>query len=158
AGGQAALAQDLVFCAQEHGYCRLPYPTRVIYGIPGRGTAVDVRGRGVRCDNAIFGDPAPGIPKRCAYVARRVPSRGWEDPRQWGRGDWRREGRGGWPIGREAIWRTCASENGVCTFRGHKRVRYGAGRTFAEGVFRNGVRCNNSTFGDPVPGVRKTCH
>jgi hypothetical protein len=61
-----AQAQSLVPCARENGFCRVPYPTRVIYGIP--------------CSNGAFGDPAPGVPKRCAYVARRY-DRGdrWRD-------------------------------------------------------------------------------
>ena len=64
-----AQAQGLVPCAREHGFCRVPYPTRVIYGVPGRSTEIYVR-RGVSCSNSVFGDPAPGIVKRCDYVAR----------------------------------------------------------------------------------------
>jgi len=63
-------AQGLVPCAREHEFCRVPYSTRVIYGVPGQSTEVFVRGGGVPCSNRVFGDPAPGIPKRCAYVAR----------------------------------------------------------------------------------------
>ncbi|EIM28333.1 hypothetical protein [Microvirga lotononidis] len=66
-----AQAQGLVPCSREGGYCRVPYPTRVIYGVPGRRAEVFVRGGGIACSNSIFGDPAPGTPKRCAYVARR---------------------------------------------------------------------------------------
>jgi len=75
-----AQAQSLVPCAREHGFCRVPYPTRVIYGIPGRSAEVFVREGGIPCSNRVFGDPAPGVPKRCAYVARR-PDRGdrWRD-------------------------------------------------------------------------------
>jgi hypothetical protein len=75
-----AQAQSLVPCAREHDFCRVPYPTRVIYGVPGRSTEVFVRERGIPCSNRVFGDPAPGIPKRCAYVARRF-DRGdrWRD-------------------------------------------------------------------------------
>jgi hypothetical protein len=75
-----AQAQSLVPCAREHGFCRVPYPTRVVYGIPGRSTEVFVREGGVPCSNRVFGDPAPGVPKRCAYIARRY-DRGdrWRD-------------------------------------------------------------------------------
>ncbi len=156
AGGQAALAQNLIPCAEENGYCRVPYSTRVVYGVPGRSTAMNVRGPGIRCANDVFGDPAPGIAKRCAYVARRG-SGGWEDPRHWGREGWGRDGWGGGPVRGRVAWRTCAPENGFCNFHGSKRVRYGAGWHFAEGVFRNGVRCNNAMFGDPAPGVPKVC-
>jgi hypothetical protein len=65
-----AQAQSLVPCAREHGFCRVPYPTRVIYGVPGGSAEVFVRDGGVPCSNRVFGDPAPGVPKRCAYVAR----------------------------------------------------------------------------------------
>lgn len=65
-----AQAQGLVPCARENGFCRVPYPTRVIYGIPGRSVEVFVRDGGVPCSNRVFGDPAPGVVKRCAFIAR----------------------------------------------------------------------------------------
>jgi hypothetical protein len=73
-----AQAQGLVPCAREHEFCRVPYPTRVIYGVPGRSVEIFVRGGGVPCSNRMFGDPAPGIAKRCAYVARGY-DRGFRD-------------------------------------------------------------------------------
>lgn len=66
-----AQAQTFVPCAREHDYCRVPYPTRVIYGVPGRSTELFVQRGGIPCSNRVFGDPAPGVPKRCIYVARR---------------------------------------------------------------------------------------
>ncbi|WP_114945680.1 hypothetical protein [Microvirga calopogonii] len=66
-----AQAQGLVPCSREGGFCRVPYPTRVIYGVPGRSAEIFVGRGGISCSNSIFGDPAPGTPKRCAYVARR---------------------------------------------------------------------------------------
>jgi hypothetical protein len=132
-----AVAQNLVPCAREGGYCRVPYPTRVFYGVPGRLTAIEVRGRGVPCTNEVFGDPAFGARKSCFFVARR--------------------GVEGDDIEPVARWRTCAREDEYCDFNGRKRVRYGARGRFVEGVFRNGVSCDNDTFGDPVPGVRKAC-
>jgi hypothetical protein len=135
----AALAQRLVPCAQEDGYCRVPYPTSVIYGVPGRSTAIYVRAGGVPCSNEVFGDPAPYVRKRCAYVAR-----GYTGPEDDDEGD-------------VLSWRPCAREGGFCDFGGRKRVRYGANGRFFEGIFRNGVYCDNSTFGDPAYGVRKSC-
>ncbi|MCB8819104.1 hypothetical protein [Microvirga rosea] len=153
-GSTGASAQGLVPCAREHGFCQVPYPTRVVYGVPGREAVVDVRGRGIPCSNEAFGDPAPGIPKRCAYVARGYGG-GFEEPRPRPHRD-----RPRWDEDEEyraAAWRTCADEDGFCGFRGSKRVRYGAHGRYAEGVYRSGVGCNNGTFGDPVPGVRKHC-
>ena len=76
-----ALAQgNLVPCAEENGYCRVPYPTRVFYGVPGSVVGRDVDQRGVQCSNEIFGDPAPHSTKSCSYVARgggvELPPRG----------------------------------------------------------------------------------
>lgn len=82
--GSSAQAQDLVPCAREGGFCRVPYPTRVIYGVPGRSVELFVREGGVACSNSIFGDPAYGRPKRCSFVARgydRGPGR-WDDGRR----------------------------------------------------------------------------
>ena len=73
-----AQAQSVVPCARESGFCRVPYPTRVIYGIPGRSVEVFVREGGIPCSNRVFGDPAPGVAKRCAYVAR-ARDRGYRD-------------------------------------------------------------------------------
>ncbi|MFC4172053.1 hypothetical protein ACFOYU_08275 [Microvirga sp. GCM10011540] len=158
----SAVAQGLVPCAPEGGFCRVPYPTRVVYGIPGRTTAREVGGRGIPCSNEVFGDPAPGIPKRCAYIERRFdrdggwgPDRGrpgpdFDRPRRDFRGpDWRDD--------RAAAWQFCARENDFCDFRGTRRVRYGAGRRFVERVSRDGIPCNNRAFGDPAPGVLKVC-
>jgi hypothetical protein len=93
----SAQAQNLVPCAREDGFCRVPYPTRVIYGVPGRGIEIFVREGGVPCSNRVFGDPAPGIRKRCAFVARGY-DRGYRDrddgyrrgPRNYDRGGYDR--------------------------------------------------------------------
>jgi len=127
----------LVPCAEENGFCRVPYPTRVFYGIPGRNAVLDVSGRGIPCSNEVFGDPAPGVRKQCAYLARGVGGPDYQD-----------DGPG---------WRTCAWENEFCNFRGSKRVRYGGEGRFVEGIYRGGVDCSNGTFGDPAPRVRKFC-
>jgi hypothetical protein len=121
---------NLVPCAEENGFCSVPYPTRVFYGVPGRHATLDVNGRGVACSNEVFGDPAPGVPKSCMYLAH------------------------GMDVHEEHV---CAWENEFCSFRGERRVRYGAEGRFVEGIYRNGVTCDNETFGDPIPGVRKFC-
>lgn len=163
----AAFAQNLVPCARENEFCRVPYPTQVVYGVPGRRTAVEVDGRGVQCSNDVFGDPARGIPKRCAYRAQGYGERGGGEQRYQDRGPYR-ENRAYRAVdaysfrGRESgydapAWRTCAAENGFCNFGGAKRVRYGVRGRFVEGTYRNGTACSNSVFGDPVPGQPKIC-
>lgn len=127
-------------------------------------TAREVAGRGIPCSNEAFGDPAPGIPKRCAYVARGYgrggddgwPDRGYDGPRR----DYEGPRRSPYGPGRGdgvAGWQGCAREGGFCDFRGVRRVRYGAGGRFTERVSRDGIPCNNGVFGDPAPGIPKTC-
>jgi len=54
-------------------------------------------------------------------------------------------------------WTTCANENGFCSFSGTAPVRYGANGIWFTQTRTNGVACNNSVFGDPVPNVIKRC-
>ncbi len=63
---------------------------------------------------------------------------------------------GGSDIGGDG-WTQCASENGICNFSGTRVVAYGANGIFVQKTFTNGANCNNSTFGDPTPGVVKNC-
>ena len=78
-----AAAQGTVPCAREGGFCRVPYPTTVIYGFRGAVTSRQVHGGGIPCNNAVFGDPAPNVVKSCSFVAR-----GYEQPRRdYDRGD-----------------------------------------------------------------------
>ena len=74
----------MVPCAVENGYCRVPYATRVFYGVPGQVAALDIQPPGIECSNNMFGDPAPRENKTCSYLARgggvelqpRLPERG----------------------------------------------------------------------------------
>lgn len=52
----------------------------------------------------------------------------------------------------------CADENGYCSFSGTQQVYYGADSCFRVRTFTDGVGCNNSNFGDPLPGVFKACY
>lgn len=81
----------------------------------------------VGCNNAVFRDPAPGRRKRCEILASAIP------------------------------WTTCAAEGGACSFEGTKVVRYGKNATWTSAIFSGSVSCNNSVFGDPLPGVGKEC-
>jgi hypothetical protein len=70
---------NLIGCAQEGGACRMPYPTNVYFGVPGRTNARPFpQGGMVPCNSQTFGDPAPGQPKSCWY-APRVSARGSAD-------------------------------------------------------------------------------
>jgi hypothetical protein len=54
-------------------------------------------------------------------------------------------------------WRACAAEGATCASRAGALVRYGAGTAYAHRVVNGAVICANYIFGDPAPGVVKTC-
>lgn len=163
----AASAQEVQVCAKEGGVCRIPYPTEVIYGNGRRVTSRFINQPQVRCSNSVFGDPARGSAKACSYVVRydgrdRGGYRGRDDRRRddYGRGrdDY---GNGGYGRDRDygrGQWERCAREGQYCDFAGRKRVRYGTTDRYVEREFRNGVRCDNRTFGDPDRGTAKGCY
>lgn len=57
----------------------------------------------------------------------------------------------------DAPWKDCATENQTCSFPGTRPVRYGAGDTYVERSLTGPVACSNAVFGDPLPGVAKSC-
>jgi hypothetical protein len=62
---------NLIACAQEGGICRMPYPTNVYFGVPGRTNGRPFpQGGVIPCNAQTFGDPAPGQPKSCWYAPR----------------------------------------------------------------------------------------
>ncbi len=52
----------------------------------------------------------------------------------------------------------CANENGTCSFSGTASVAYGANGAFNYQTATNSIACNNTTFGDPIPGTAKACY
>ena len=54
-------------------------------------------------------------------------------------------------------WTVCAVQWGTCTFSGTQTVYYGNSISVASKVYTNSVGCNNSSFGDPTPGIYKYC-
>lgn len=137
-----ASADRLQRCAREGGICQLPYPSEVVFGIPGRTTSRFFDRDAVRCTTRVFGDPAPGRQKACFIVLRD-----------------RDDSDGGYDEPRRDEWTACAREGDYCDFRGRKVVRYGGRGRFTQDVFRNGVQCDNDSFGDdPAPGAHKRCY
>lgn len=51
-------------CAMENEFCNFRGYATVRYGARGRYVSRQARD-GIPCSNRVFGDPAPGIPKRC---------------------------------------------------------------------------------------------
>lgn len=74
---------------------------------------------------------------------------------QWNGGQ-RRPGPGNGGHDREQ-WIYCANENQTCRFQGVAEVRYGAEGKFFYQTARDGINCNNNTFGDPIRGRVKQC-
>lgn len=135
-GGQGGWGQPggdgdrWVRCASEGGVCNFSGTAQIRYGTDGRFVtrrATD----GVRCNNNVFGDPAPGEVKAC-YMRREQTVDGG--------------------------WRRCAQEGSYCGFSGSRQVRYGTDGHWREGRFRNGIQCSNQVFGDPAPGRKKACY
>jgi type IV pilus assembly protein PilY1 len=60
------------------------------------------------------------------------------------------------PLPDDAI--SCASQGGACEFFGTMEVWYGAGSSWAVAPAANGVACDYSVLGDPLPGVMKACY
>lgn len=68
---------NLIGCAQEGGVCRMPYPTNVYYGVPGKTNGRPFpQGGMIPCNSQTFGDPAPGQAKSCWYAPRISDRRG----------------------------------------------------------------------------------
>lgn len=65
------------------------------------------------------------------------------------------------PVATEATatttWTDCAREAQTCNFTGTQQIRYGASGSFVYKTFTSTVLCANSVFGDPAPGIGKTC-
>jgi hypothetical protein len=55
-------------------------------------------------------------------------------------------------------WTRCASENGVCSFTGTRKVRYGANGSYITKVVSGSIACTSQAFGgDPARNVVKAC-
>lgn len=52
----------------------------------------------------------------------------------------------------------CTDENGVCSFTETRSVAYGANGKFFYRNITGGTSCVNTVFGDPIPGVIKSCY
>ena len=117
-------------CANEGGHCEFSGIRTVRYGADGKYVTREFK-NGVDCNNQTFGDPIEGVSKSCEVAIA--------------------------PESAATIWRKCANEGARCNFNGKRTVRYGANDKFVTREFKNGVDCNNQTFGDPIEGIGKIC-
>jgi Glucose / Sorbosone dehydrogenase len=139
-------ATTWVLCANEGEVCRLPSAGNytVLYGADstsGRSTTRDFSNvSSVGCNNAVFGDPAFLVVKKCFYAVAAPPPP---------------------PPG---SWTLCSTENGTCVLPGlgNYTILYGADATSGRSVTRSfqgvsSVECNNGVFGDPAFLIVKQC-
>ena len=61
-------------------------------------------------------------------------------------------------VANDENWVLCASSGDTCSFDGEQKVRYGANGTYNTDFFTDSVLCTKSAFGDPLPGVEKSCY
>eukprot|EP00340_Litonotus_pictus_P010418 CAMPEP_0170536008 /NCGR_PEP_ID=MMETSP0209-20121228/101908_1 /TAXON_ID=665100 ORGANISM="Litonotus pictus, Strain P1" /NCGR_SAMPLE_ID=MMETSP0209 /ASSEMBLY_ACC=CAM_ASM_000301 /LENGTH=1000 /DNA_ID=CAMNT_0010837327 /DNA_START=214 /DNA_END=3216 /DNA_ORIENTATION=+ len=54
-------------------------------------------------------------------------------------------------------WKKCASEGNSCNFDGTTLVKYGYEKKWKIQELTHGTACNNSVFGDPYKGKKKSC-
>ncbi len=138
-----AAAASWTECAVENGVCALTMTASfiVLYGPDSDALNATTRwfagGTDVSCTNAVFGDPAFGVVKRCFYQV--AP-------------------------GQQQAWSECAVENGVCALPPTAAwiVLYGPDPAAANVATRwiaggTDVPCSNAVFGDPAWGVVKRC-
>lgn len=118
-------------CATEGGTCTFSGTAEVRYGTATNYVSKTATGS-IACSNAIFGDPVPGVVKSCTVsVATTAPV--------------------------DSGWTSCAKEGATCTFGGTRQVRYGSPTQYVTKTFTGSTVCSNAVFGDPAPGVVKSC-
>ena len=54
-------------------------------------------------------------------------------------------------------WVACGQEGSVCKLTGPAQVRFGAGSSFVVKTAKSSVACSSTVFGDPAPGLAKSC-
>ncbi len=131
------VAESWTECAGEIGYCGFSGQTKFVrYGANGKYSDRTLVYNGISCNKQTFGDPNYGVGKRCWFKDSVAPQD--QEPSRWS---------------------LCAYEDGKCSFGGQTRyVRYGANGKYSDRTFvPNEVACNNSSFSDPSPGVKKYC-
>ncbi|GCE10592.1 carbohydrate-binding protein [Tengunoibacter tsumagoiensis] len=115
-------------CANEGGTCTFSGTQVVRFGANGHYNYQTATGS-IGCNNTVFGDPAVGQYKTCSVAT--IPPSGWTQ---------------------------CSGEWGTCTVPGTVTVAFGSGSTYKYQTVTGSIGCNNSVFGDPTPGVAKSCY
>lgn len=134
-----------VACGGEGQTCTLPTgaTATVWYGAGSLWRSKTGVTGSIACGNDVFGDPVFGTAKTCRYVVTATatpPSAPSATP--------------------PSTATLCAGENQTCALPTgvSATVWYGAGTQWAFKTGLSGrIACYNGTFGDPAPGVVKSC-
>lgn len=121
-----------VACGGEGATCTFDNVRTVAYGAGGTFRYSRFTGS-TACSNGIFGDPVPGVAKSCYYLQ----SAGGTSP---------------------TGYSLCAEEEQICVVNGPATVSFGGDGRYATLRTSGDVNCRNDLFGDPAPGVRKSCY
>jgi hypothetical protein len=121
-------------CANQYAVCQFSGTRQVRYGANGVYVTKSFTGS-VLCSNSVFGDPLPGYGgKTCSFsstvIATAAPTTTWTD---------------------------CGREYGTCSFSGTRQVRFGVNGVYVTKTFTGSTACTTAVFGDPYPGVSKSC-
>lgn len=131
-GRFSAIAAAVIWtpCASEWAVCSFSGTQQVRYG--GNNIYAYKTATGsIECTNAVFGDPLPGGVKTCEYSGSAPPP--------------------------TETWTACGAEWSLCSFSGTRQVRYGGAGVYFYKAATGAIQCNNSVFGDPLPGGVKAC-
>lgn len=132
-------------CANEGATCNFSGTQQVRYGANGIYSYKTLPGS-VRCDNSIFGDPIYGVVKQCSVLTQTSTPIISPTPIPIVT-----------PTPSPTTWTNCASEGATCSFSGTQQVRYGANNSYVYKTATGSINCNNDVFGDPLPGMVKSC-
>lgn len=133
-----------VDCAKEGEVCRFHGQRLVRFGADGAYNVRRVTDQ-IDCSSEQFGDPVHGVRKRCQV--RGEPDPGGPDPFP---------GSGPGPHG-DGHWVRCADEGQTCNTPMPAVVRFGVPGDYHYRQVSGPVRCDGRAFGDPRPGVMKSC-
>ena len=133
-------------CATEGGTCSIPGSAQVRYGSATTFVTKTASGS-VGCSNDVFGDPVPGVVKTCSYAST-TPSAPTPSPTPTPTPT---------PVPGPGSWTVCAFEGGTCSVNGTLQIRYGTATAYYTKTATGSIGCSNAVFGDPAPGVVKSC-
>lgn len=133
-------------CANEWETCNFSGTKQVRYGANNSYAYKTVTGP-VACHNDVFGDPAYGLTKTCEYAQITVTPAPTPAPV---------------PAPTPSptpmpSYTNCAVEGATCSFTGTRQVRYGANGSYTYKTATGSISCTNGVFGDPIPGIVKSC-